>query len=204
MLFHQVNERVLSLYLICIRGFSILLLFYAPTWRFFFSSNLFDHKVKSTILIGAGKLELVLMYCGIVVLMNGWRWELSKFAPQPLFIYLFLTLKLDWIEILKINLKHGAKPLSGSQPAICSPSTLVLITGCLEASLLTSRLPSFSYIPLSLSLSFPLFVYHIKVDLCRLHLAELGGVGEIQQLTGSEGGRDGEEKERRVWGWRNE
>lgn len=63
-----------------------------------------------------------------------------------------------------------------SQPAICSPSTLVLITGCLEAFSLFSCI--------LLALSFPLFVYHIEVDLCRLHLVELGGVGEIQQLTG--------------------
>lgn len=85
--------------------------------------------------------------------------------------------------------------MSSSRPAIRSPSTLVLITGCLEA---------FSLSPLpSLSLSFPLFVYHVEVDLCRLHLAELGGVGEIQQLKGregemrdeQEGGEEGEVKQ---------
>lgn len=49
---------------------------------------------------------------------------------------------------------------------------------------------------LSLARSFPLFVYHVEVDLCRLHLAELGGVGEIQQL---EGERAGERRRRRSW-----
>lgn len=37
---------------------------------------------------------------------------------------------------------------------------------------------------------FPLFVYHIEVDLCRLHLAELGGVGDLQQLKWSQRGDD--------------
>lgn len=36
-------------------------------------------------------------------------------------------------------------------------------------------------------LSPPIFVYHGEVDLCRLHLEELGSVGETQQQMG--------------WGW---
>lgn len=104
-----------------------------------------------------------------------WEKHLKPYQPElgwpdPFYCVYFRSI-LSELR-LRAEIKKLKHPRS-SQAAIRSPSTLVLITGCLEAFSFSSR-PSRALIPL--------FVYHIEVDLCQLHLAELGGVGEVQRL----------------------
>lgn len=124
------------------------------------------------------RTEEVMLSCSELEWPDPGSAEVAKNELHKPFLLSFFSTKLRLdLDFFK-NVKREANLFYSSQPAICSPSTLVLITGCLEAFSLFFH-PSRSLLP---SLCLPHRGWFMS--------AALGRVGWRGRDTAAEGERE--------------